>query len=781
MLTLVAGHAEAADARYRLAIAPNPFADALIALGVQANISIVGVSACGGGGRATLSGVYGLEDALSRLLAGAPCTYRLVDGRTVQISAAAPARPAPEPVRPPVFVAELVVTATKRPASLNRLPAGVSAIPYDQIRISGAADAGQTTGQLAGVLSTNLGPGRDKLLIRGLSDGAFTGRTRSTVSTYLDETPLNYNAPDPDLRLVDIERVEVIRGPQGALYGSGAISGIYRIVTRKPDLTNLTGGVAGLAGWTDGGDPSREIEGYLSVPVLPGRAAVRLVAYHDLQGGYLDDVNLRLANVDKTVRDGARLAVRLQINDAWSLDALAAAQRLRSDDTQYTTLSEQNQQRANRVREAHANDFAHVGLTARGDLGWASLSSSIAYVRHTYSSQYDASAVLDIVFNAPESDLGLYEESARVSMLVQDLVLSSTGAGPFTWLVGAYASNTIEDTPSSLGIRAVTGDIATAYRENRKDRLRELAVYGEASWRLAPGWIGSLGGRVFQSDVKTASAIAAIPPGRSRAFENEKQFTGLSPKISLQREFDTGDLIYALITEGYRPGGFNSSGFLPIRANRTIFVPDRLRNYEIGAKVRLLDRRLGVRTAAYYDDWTNIQTDQYRPSGLAYTANVGDARIIGLEAEVGYDWDFGLSVLANGLLSDSKTRRPNLDFALRVTDELPGVPKLSGGLLAIYQRPLAGYTLRITGQASYVGRSALSFDAALPPRMGDYLRAKFSAEIDADAWSAGVFISNPTNDTGDTFAYGNPFSFGQVRQVTPQRPRTVGLRLAAAF
>ena len=315
MLTLVAGHAEAADARYRLAIAPKPFADALIALGVQANISIVGVSACGGGGRAALSGVYSLEDALRSLLADAPCTYRLVDARTVRISAAVPDARTPEPARAPVFVAELVVTATKRPASLNRLPAGVSAISHDQITVSGAADAGQTTGQLAGVLSTNLGPGRDKLLIRGLSDGAFTGRTRSTVSTYLDETPLNYNAPDPDLRLVDIERVEVIRGPQGALYGSGAISGIYRIVTRKPDLTNLTGGVAGLAGWTDGGDPSREIEGYLSIPVLPGRAAVRLVAYHDLQGGYLDDVNLRLANVDKTVRDGARLGVRLQIND----------------------------------------------------------------------------------------------------------------------------------------------------------------------------------------------------------------------------------------------------------------------------------------------------------------------------------------------------------------------------------------------------------------------------------------------------------------------------------
>src|SRR5204863_9521688 len=130
---------------------------------------------------------------------------------------------------------------------LDTLPAGVSAISGEQLFVTGAADVRDTAGQLVGVLTANLGPGRDKLLIRGLSDGAFTGRARSTVSTYLDDAPINYNAPDPDLRLVDIERIEVVRGPQGALYGSGSIAGIYRIVTRKPDLEKIEGGVAATA------------------------------------------------------------------------------------------------------------------------------------------------------------------------------------------------------------------------------------------------------------------------------------------------------------------------------------------------------------------------------------------------------------------------------------------------------------------------------------------------------------------------------------------------------
>src|SRR5204862_280802 len=162
-----------------------------------------------------------------------------------------------------------------------------------QVLATNAIDVSQTIGQLAGVLATNLGPGRDKLLIRGLSDGAFTGRARSTVSTYLDDAPINYNAPDPDLRLVDVERIEVVRGPQ----------------------------------------------------------------------------------------------------------------------------------RSNGVREVHNNDFSQVGGALQGDLGWARLASTFAYIHHTYSSQYDAARSTLDLFGAGPLSQDAYVESARTNMLVQDLVL----------------------------------------------------------------------------------------------------------------------------------------------------------------------------------------------------------------------------------------------------------------------------------------------------------------------------------------------------------------------
>ncbi|MBL8554986.1 MAG: TonB-dependent receptor [Phenylobacterium sp.] len=800
--------------RLRVQIPPRTYADALIDLGLQANVSILGTAGCGPGGRVELSGRYTLEEALGRILAGAPCRYRIVDARTVRIAAAPPVLQLPPPreaPHAPTVVAEVMVTATKRPAAPNRLPAGVSTISRDQITATRANDVGQTIGQLAGVLSTNLGPGRDKLLIRGLSDGAFTGRTRTTVSTYLDDAPINFNAPDPDLRLVDVERIEVVRGPQGALYGSGAIAGIYKIVTAKPDLARIEAAASASIATTQGGSTSREVDGYLSLPVARDRIGVRLTAYREIQGGYLDDVQLRSTNVDQTRRDGGRLSVRVQFDDHWRLDALAATQHLRSNDTQYVTtpmpgptrsaampLEAANgtvgapDERGSRIRETHNNDFSYAGATLNGEYGWGSLASSTNYIHHVFSSQYDAGATRGI-FGANLAELGVYGETTRSNMLVQDFVVRSETSGRLDWLVGLYAARTVARTPSTL-VFLSPGVSSTVYMESRKDRLSEYALYGEASYDLGAGWTASLGGRAFESRVHTTADLRIDAPFASRFFDQRRGFDGFSPKISLQREFTNGDLVYALLTEGYRPGGFNTSGFFPIRASRVVFRPDRLRNFEVGAKIRRLDNRLAVRAAAYYDDWANIQTDQYRQSGLAYTANVGDARILGLEAEVSYDFRFGLSLQANGLVSDSRVRNINPDFpttpTTRIAGNLPGVPDLSGGLLAIYQRPLGdALTLRLVGEASYVGRAGLSFDQ--PPRTDHYLRTELSAEISADRWRITAFVANPLNDDGDTFSYGNPFNFADnpetldvveaVRQATPQRPRTFGVRLAAAF
>ncbi|MFL5298520.1 MAG: TonB-dependent receptor domain-containing protein [Phenylobacterium sp.] len=755
---------------------------------MQANVSLLGASSCGTGGQAGLRGQYTLSDALARLLAGAPCAWRVVDAKTVRITPLTPQARVEGPA-PPV-VTELLVTARKRPERLDLLPAGVSVISGEQLLATGADTVRDTTSQLVGVLTTNLGPGRDKLLMRGLSDGAFTGRARSTVSSYLDDAPINYNAPDPDLRLTDVERVETLRGPQGALYGSGALAGVYRVVTRKPDPDRYAAGAQAVVAQTHGGSTSYAGEGYANLPLGGGRAALRLVAYYDNQGGYLDDVSLRLSNVDSTAREGGRAALRFSLGDRWTLDVSAAGQRLHSRDTQYTTL-DSRARRANQVREASVNDFANGAVTVHGELPGADLAATTSYVQHAYSSLYDATVAAS-QFSDTGAALGIYSEAARIRRATQDVVLTSTGSGPVSWLAGLYGSASLERTPSALDIlaNAPPGLVSAAavtrllrvYDEDRRDHLREFAAYGEGTWRLAPGWTLAAGARAFSSVLDVKSSIHGAAPTAPRAVDESSRFSGVSPKVSLQYEFMDGALVYGLYSEGFRPGGVNTTNFVGIKPQRTTFEPDRLRNFELGAKGRYLDAHLVLRAAAFFDIWSNIQSDQYRDSGLAYTANVGDAHIQGVEAEAAYEWDFGLRLSANGLFSSPKFLNANPDFANRLGSGLPGAPRFSGGVLARYDRPLRGdLTLRLIGQAGYVGPARLTFDPTLSARTDAVVDAELLAQVVAPHWTAAVFVNNPADSAGNTFAYGNPFSFGKVRQVTPQRPRTVGVRLAAAF
>ena len=800
--TLAAGASEAAPARYRLSIPPKPVSEALIDLAVESGISIGGVSACRGRSSG-LTGSFTLQTALTRLTAGAGCRFQIIDAHTVKILPETPKAvravppPAPPPTPnpsppsppspPPAPVAEILVTATKRAVAYDRLPASLSVVSSSQLQTTGAVDAASAMRQVAGVTMTNLGPGRDKILLRGLSDGAFTGRTRSTVGTFLDYVPITYNAPDPDLRLADVEGVEVLRGPQGALYGGGSLSGVYRIVSRKPQFGLLQGALTVGAAWTETGSPSYEAEGMLNLPLLSDRAALRLVAYSEVDGGYLDDVNLRLSDVDETKRVGGRLALAVRLDDTWSVTVSGAVQQLDSNDTQYVTPGPGpgpgpgRLRRANRVRERHKNDFGEAAVTVIGSGDWGRLESSTAYVRHAYSSLYDASAALDL-YGSSTADLGVFEEDTNVDMVVEDAVLTSPAGGRLQWLAGLYGAWTLEKSPSVLRVRGASVPPVPVYVESRSDRLITSAVYGQASYRLFGGWTVAAGARIYETDLRTASDVQAPLTGPPRAFTRKAQFNGWSPQFILQYDFENGGLLYLLSSQGGRAGGFNSGGLYAPAPSRQTFQPDRLRNYEIGTKMRLFDRRLSVQSAVFYDLWSDIQTDQYLASGLPYTANVGDGRNIGLEVEAAWRPTATLTVQANALVNSSKVTDVNPAFASRVQDRLPGVPDASFGALAIYERPLRDdLALILTGEGGYVGRSRLTFDPALSPQMGGYFTGKLSVQLKGPDWRVAAFLSNPDNTEGDTFAYGNPFSFGQVRQVTPQRPRTLSLILSRTF
>jgi iron complex outermembrane receptor protein len=267
-----------------------------------------------------------------------------------------------------------------------------------------------------------------------------------------------------------------------------------------------------------------------------------------------------------------------------------------------------------------------------------------------------------------------------------------------------------------------------------------------------------------------------------RDIDRGAAFTGFSPKISLQRELASGDLVYAVISVGYRAGGVNSGGARPLEpAALETFAPDRLRNYEVGLKLERMDRRLSLNSAAFYAEWKDIQTDQFRVSGIPFTTNAGDAQILGLESELAFHADNGLSAQLQGRLSRTRMTNPNTDFTSDLVNGLPGAPAVSGGAVVSYQRELFdGGLLKLVGETTYVGRSRVAFDAT-SRKMGGYTRTKLLAELSGQTFGVQVFVTNPLNAFSDTFAFGNSFNPTQTPQITPQRPRTVGVTLFAGY
>jgi len=769
----------------------------LVDFAIQAGVNIGGVRSCRVEAQ-PLRGRYTLVAALERLLMRSGCSFEWVDSETIRIfpvSRQAPeARPLPKPAPTPAPVApdlgpqlasEVVVTATKRPELRDLLPYAVSAVGAEEIQAFGADGASDIGLQMAGVTVTNLGPGRDKILLRGLSDGAFTGRTQSTVGIYLDNVPITYNAPDPDLRLADIDKVEVLRGPQGSLYGSGSIGGIYRIVPRKPELSERAGYLTVSGAATRGGGPSGAVEAMINAPLVQDRLGVRAVAYHEIDGGYIDDVSLGRRNVNRTQRTGFRGALQGRLGADWTVELGGAIQLINSADTQYVNPQVGRYARANLVAEPHDNDFHQAHLTVVGQTPMGVLTSSTAIVRHDVGSRYDASTARS-AFAIPGSGPASFDDMIAIDLLVHETHLASRGDGAFRWLLGGFVSASQEKTVDLL--QALDGPSpVTAYWEDRKDRLAEVAAFGEVSYRLTPKLTVTAGLRYFHAAVQTRSLVLMPLLSAEREFAGEKRFNGWSPKLAVQHRLGASGLVYALASQGYRAGGFNTEGLIGqvftgtggAEPNR-IFLPDVLWNYEVGLKTTQLGGRLQIRAAAFYDIWTDLQTDQFLTSGLSYTANVGNGRNRGIEVEAAFRPLQNLTLHLNALIEGPKLKRVKPGALALVDIGLPGVPDALIGGGAIYRRPLGrGVDLTLTGQLQYVGHSRLTFDTNLAPRMGGYVTAKLGASLENTRWRLSASLSNPANAWGDTFAFGNPFLLRSQSLATPLRPTTLRLELTA--
>lgn len=787
----LAGAALAAEP-VRFAIPAQRLPDAVLAFGGQSGVSVGSGAAASCGRSRVVMGSYEIEEALTRLLAGTGCTWRRLDARAFVIVPApaaerrwpwTPSRPrAPDalPDSTPTQLGEIVVTATKQDTALSQAPYALSVLDGHDFDDATRRDTADLAMRLSGLTVTNLGPGRNKVFVRGLADGPLTGQTQAMVGLYLDDTRLTYDVPDPDLRLIDVARVELLRGPQGTLYGAGSIGGILQIVTRPPDLTRYSAQVVAGASMAEGSGGGRSIDAVVNAPILRDRLALRAVAYSEVITGAIDDVNLGLDNTGDTVRQGARLNLLWRIDPAWNLRLGYVAQTLHSDDSQYAFIALGGHRRALSLREPSSNDFDGLSATLTGDLGWARLKIDTAMQSHGLDRRYDATLAAPRFGGAGPT---AYDESDSIDALVTEATLASRPGGRLNWLIGAFATEYSHDRTGDL---AELSAATPLYDSRRRDHTDETALYGQASWAFTHRLTVTAGARLFRLGVETR-AMAHQGGVTTDTLDDSRTDSGFAPKLVIEYALRDTVLLYVQSSEGYRAGGFNAGatagqsygvpgGPQPYRQFRS----DELVSYEAGARIRAWNDSLAIRLALFAIDWRAIQSDRIGADGLPFTGNIGDAQNIGFEGELA--WTSGpWRIDANLMVDDPDLNDPDPGFPLPAKTNLSGVPNVLANLAARRDMTFAALPAWVSGSLGYIGASNLIFSSTERSPMGDYWTSDLAAGVDFEDWSVTLRLDNVLGSGGNTFAYGNPFLVGVTGVATPQRPRSLAVSISRRF
>lgn len=805
VLNFLACPARAGDKR-QYDVPRAPVARALADFARQSDISVIRPHLSGRDGKANaVRGSFTLAEGLDRLLKGTGFSFRILSPAAVKITRMTlPSRTSDTPRRsdsflPPVME-EIRVSATRRTDFADKLPYGMSVTSGTTLqRVFGGLDNNALFGMI-GLSSTNQGDSRNKLIIRGLSDGAFSGRTQALVSTYLDYTRMNYNAPEPGLKLIDLSSIEVLRGPQGTLYGSGSLGGIYRLVTNKPQFNSYQGKASTTYKITEDGAPSQDYTLMLNIPLAQDRMAIRGVAYYEKNGGYIDDIRLHLDNVNSSRIYGGRLAASLDPAPWLHLTAGFNFQHLMADDGNYYNGALGPLKRNNYTQEPRADILKQPYLTLEADLSWADLVSSISWLYRDLDNYYDGS------FAVPKlSPLALtpsiFEDDRHIKTISSETHLNSGSGEPFEWLAGLFLSHRRETEVTNLITRPISalgngyGPNDLLFTENLGESLDEIAVFGEATYYVTPRLALTGGLRWFHYANSALSMLNDIGSGTVVRARGEQRKNGVVPKFTISYYASETRLYYLQIAEGYRLGGINLKGpTVPgppqegeeKDGNLTTFNSDRLLSVELGFKDRLADGKLHFTGAVFFTDWRNIQSDQFDAIGLPIIGNIGNGRVIGAEVEMAFRPTSSVQLHATATWNSSDLTKITRLFGKALgavrDGSLPGAPPFTLALSGQYEFALGqGIRGMIDLNYTYVGAAGLLFRAAAVRRSDAYHLGSARFELSRGVWRLTLFADNLFNSTANSFAFGNPFSLNEINQVTPLRPRSYGLRLSWSY
>ncbi|MDP1027585.1 TonB-dependent receptor [Sphingomonas sp. KR1UV-12] len=746
----------------RISIPAGPLHEAIVQFGIQAGVTVglsdqtlAGIRVRGVGGRLKPA------DALKRMLRGSaatfvqgdPTTFRIV--RRVASGGAAQA----DLVVPGAIEsnADIVVRATKREVSLADYAGSIAVADTATLRPNQLARGSDALVELLPILSsTHLGPGRNKLFIRGIADSSFSGPTQATVGQYLGDVRLNYSAPDPNLALYDVASVEILEGPQGTLYGAGSLGGIFRLVPNPPSMTVASQSIQGGVATTRHGAASADIAAVADLPIVQGRLGIRAVGYLNGEGGYIDDPQRRLSNVNDTLTRGGRVTVRFRPTDSWTIDVGGVVQDIASRDGQYAERGLGPLRHASAIAQPFDNDYALASLTVQHDTGASTLTSVSSAVSHDRVTTFDASAG-----GGPR----VYHEAERIMLLSNETRLARrTSNGG--WLIGLEVLQSDDRSSRTLGVPGEPPDLA-----GTRNVVSEGSIFGEFTRSLTDA-LSITGGARFVFSRLVAQA-RADPIDEDR--EPGRHSASVLPSIGLLWSPHPWLSIFTRYQEGSRPGGL-TAGDVTAR-----FKSDTVSSVEAGVRLGTPADTFSGNATVSRVRWKDIQADLVGTTGLPFIANVGSGYVVGFEAQGAWRLSRDLVLDGAAFLNSSGLERPASGFGDNRGDSLPNVAAMNfrGGFRA--NLPVGRRSVELSGSIRYVGRSRLGVGELLDLGQGRYVDTALGASVPVGRIALSLDATNLFDERGNTFALGNPFTVTDRRQITPLRPRTIRLGARVAF
>ena len=703
---------------------------------------------------------------------------------------------------------EIVVTARKTSERLQDTPMSIAVITADTIEKTSAATLEDLGRETPGLTIVSAAPGQNQIILRGLSGN-------NTVGFYLDETPLSIgigNAVQPtnfdmDPALFDLDRVEILRGPQGSLYGASSFGGTIRYITNQPNLTEGRVMAKVTASGTEDGGFNEEADGLINQPIIPGYLAVRAMVFDRNYSGYIDqyptDPNNYLAvlpgPVDKDINTeqtfGGRLAIEMKPFDEFSATLAAYYQHMDlgapfTFDAPPGSFRDPIQSRL--VREPSTDQVQLYTLTLQGDLEPVHLTSATSYMDRYVFNAEDDSKVLNYFFPLGAAyPSTLFAEAGNHDFVEE--ARASGGVGPVRGVVGLFYAHAVSygtlnwSTPPQY--EAAFGSEPVYYNWN--DFLDvQKAAFAELNIDLLPGLQATLGDRLYQQSQRYTVYINGIfnGGGATPASSHSSDTRGTTPKYGLSYHVAADVLTYITAAKGYREGGplypFPSTCAGDLRAlgfltPPTAYKPDSIWNYELGAKTEWLEHRLTVNGAIYYIDWTNIQQNVTLPTcGFGFVGNFGKASSKGGEFEVHYDPIRGLKLSLGLSYNEAKLTSTVPGAAGQAGQTLEYAPRWMGAASAEYTQAIDARTSAyLRGDFSSTTREYANYNyQSIYYNIAGYSLLNLRLGVKHMGWTGALFVTNALDRHGETeLPLSNGVDLPTQRRIALNRPRTIGV------